>query len=376
MSKLHGKNNIELKITPINEWMQNDVRPLIVSGPCSAESEEQVLATAAELAKLNRVSVFRAGIWKPRTRPNSFEGVGNKAFDWLKKVKEQYGFKIAIEVATAEHVNEALKNNIDILWIGARTSANPFSVQAIADALEGIDIPVFVKNPIHADLQLWIGALERINKAGVTKLAAVHRGFYSYERGGYRYPPHWELPIELKTIFPNLPVLCDPSHICGKTETIEAVAQKALDLNFDGLMIETHINPAVALSDKEQQLTPSQLGEMLQSLVVRKENNSVQETEALQKLRNIIDELDAEIVAALANRMRIAEKLGAYKKENNITIFQLERWLQIVNSRGAQALEAGLSKDFIQHLYNIIHRESIRVQNNVMNESTDKVIKK
>jgi chorismate mutase len=258
----------ELYTVPLDSWLPSAKRPFIVSGPCAAETEEQMLDTAAGLAKLNTVSIFRSGIWKPRTRPNLFEGVGSVGLKWLKEVKKQYGFLTTVEVANVRHVEEALKNDVDILWIGARTTVSPFSVQEIADALSGIDIPVMVKNPVHPDLEVWIGALERINQAGIHKLIAVHRGFYTGEKDSYRNTPHWEIPMELRTRFPHLPVICDPSHICGNRKLLPEVAQKALDFHFDGLMIESHVDPVNALSDKNQQLKPAELGELLNSLIL------------------------------------------------------------------------------------------------------------
>ena len=364
-------NTYYLDIKPLNEWLPAFKKPLVISGPCGAETEKQVLSTAEGLAKLNKVTVFRAGIWKPRTRPNSFEGAGVIGLQWLKKVKEQFGFLTTVEVATAEHVNEALKNNVDILWIGARTTVNPFSVQEIADALAGIDIPVLVKNPVNADVQLWIGALERINQAGIKKIAAIHRGFYNYDKGIYRNPPHWEIPIELKTYFPELPIICDPSHISGNRELLLPVAQKALDLNFDGLMIESHNDPENALSDKEQQLTPSQLGSLLNELVIRDSHHTSKEFKKnLQHLRNMVDEIDTEIINWLAKRMEVVEQIGNYKRDNNITILQLERWLEILKTRTILAESKGLNKEFIQKICQVMHKESIRQQTELANQTT------
>ena len=362
-------NKYNLNITSLSEWLPAYKKPLIISGPCGAETEKQVLRTAEELAKLDRVTIFRSGVWKPRTRPNSFEGAGSKALLWLKKVKEQFGFLTTVEVATAEHVNEALKNNVDILWVGARTTVNPFSVQEIADALQGIDIPVMVKNPVNADVQLWIGALERLNQAGIKKLIAVHRGFYTYDKGIYRNPPHWEIPIELKTFFPQLPIVCDPSHICGNKELLLSVSQKSLDLNFDGLMIESHCDPEKALSDKQQQITPDYLEKLLDELVIRKEHNTNKEfTKNLQHLRSIVDEIDEEIINWLAKRMEIIDQIGEYKRDNNITVLQLERWIEIINTRTAFAESKGINKEFIQKVCQIMHKESIRKQTEMINQ--------
>ena len=356
----------ELEVVPLSSWVPTYKRPLIISGPCGAESEEQVLQTAAGLAALNRVTVFRSGIWKPRTRPNSFEGVGAKGLLWLKEVKQRFNFLTTVEVATAQHVEECLKNDVDILWIGARTTVNPFSVQAIADALRGVAIPVMVKNPIHADLQLWIGALERLNKVGINQLAAIHRGFYSYRKNNYRNVPLWELPIELKTLFPQLPIICDPSHICGNTHLISGIAQRALDLNFDGLMIESHYKPSEALSDKQQQLEPAQLEILLNNLVIRNHLCSNESNLQLEDLRKSIDEIDEEIINWLSRRMDLVEKIGAYKRENNIMVLQLERWLSILETRSSFAQSKSLNKEFIEKIYKLIHRESIRKQTEVI----------
>jgi len=363
----------ELNITALDKWLPDHKRPVIISGPCGAETEKQLMQTAAGLAKLNRVTIFRSGIWKPRTRPNSFEGVGTIGLQWLKEVKNKYGFLTTVEVANAQHVEEALKNNVDILWVGARTTVNPFSVQEIADSLKGIDIPVMVKNPIHADLQLWIGALERINQAGIKKLIAIHRGFYTHDKAKYRNPPQWDLPIELKTHFPDLPIICDPSHICGNTELLLQVSQKALNLNFDGLMLESHFDPAIALSDKNQQLKPAELGELLNELIVRTVKSTSEEfTNTLVQLRKVVDEVDEEILKWVAKRMDLVEKIGEYKRENNITVLQLERWLDILKTRTSLAETKSMDVDFVRKLYQLIHKESIRKQTEVLNTKTEK----
>jgi chorismate mutase len=318
---------MKLKITPLKDWLPQVKKPLIISGPCSAETEKQVIATAIELAKTNRVNVLRAGIWKPRTRPNTFEGVGEKGLAWLKKAGVETGLPVATEVANAQHVDACLKNGIDILWIGARTTVNPFSVQEIADAVKGVDIPVFVKNPINPDLQLWMGALERINNAGITKIAAIHRGFSSFEKTPFRNAPKWEIAIELKTICPELDIICDPSHIAGNRALLPFIAQKALDLDMNGLMIESHIHPQTALSDASQQITPDALFQMLNELTIRESTSINKEFKSqLESLRTMIDELDEEIIQKMASRMKIAEKIGEYKKENNVTILQVKRW--------------------------------------------------
>lgn len=359
-----------LKITPINQWHSNAERPLIISGPCSAESESQMLTTAKAIAAIDKNIIFRAGIWKPRTRPNSFEGIGSVGLQWMKLVKEQTGMLTATEVANGSHVEECLKNGIDILWVGARTTVNPFSVQEIADALKGTDIPVFVKNPINPDLQLWLGALERINYAGITKIAAIHRGFHSYTNTPFRNAPNWEMAVELKRLCPDLPVICDPSHICGNTDLIPYISQKALDMDMYGLMIETHCMPSVALSDAKQQLTPAQLGELLNKLVVRKPNSDNPEfKDKLEQLRESINKADDELMHTIANRMKVVEKIGVYKKQNNVTILQTNRWEELLHERMNMGMMMGLSEDFIRALYVLIHEESIRKQTEIMNEN-------
>jgi len=337
--------NIELNITPIEKWLPGYKKPIIISGPCSAETEKQLLSTAEELADNGKVHIFRAGIWKPRTRPNSFNGVGEKGLSWLRTVKEETGLLVTTEVANRKHVELCLKYGIDVLWIGARTSANPFSVQEIADVLKGTDIPVLVKNPVNPDLELWIGALERINEAGITKIAAVHRGFSSFEKTPFRNTPMWEIPIELKTICPTLPVICDPSHIAGSRELIPMISQKAIDLDMNGLMIESHINPKTALSDSSQQITPLQLFKIIDGLIIRESRISNKNFEdQLEQLRNVIDELDEEVIQNLSVRMDIAERIGEYKKENGVTILQIKRWDEIANKRLNMGLAMGLSE--------------------------------
>ena len=367
---------LSLNISPIAAWLPSGKGPLIISGPCSAETEEQVLATARGIAATNLSSVFRAGIWKPRTRPNAFEGVGSVGLKWLKRVREETGLLTATEVANAYHVEECLKNGVDILWIGARTTVNPFSVQEIADALKGVDIPVFVKNPIHPDLQLWIGALERVNRAGITKLAAIHRGFHSYDEKYYRNVPNWELIIELKMLCPGLPVICDPSHICGKTSMLSVVAQKAMDMDMNGLMIETHCLPESALSDANQQITPNALSELISGLVIRdaSSENPIFKNK-LEDLRSRIDETDQEIMYALARRMAIVKQIGAYKRENNVTILQLERWKEILKNQLATADKTGLNKAFVKNIYLLVHKESIRMQTEIMNKNEQDQLK-
>ncbi|WP_119079008.1 chorismate mutase [Chitinophaga alhagiae] len=347
----------------------SDKKPLIISGPCSAETEEQVLATALALSKTGKVDVLRAGIWKPRTRPGSFEGIGPKGLPWLQKAKELTGMPVAVEVATAKQVEDALHFGVDILWIGARTTVNPFSVQDVADALKGVKVPVLIKNPINPDLELWIGAVERIQKAGIEKLGLIHRGFSSYGNTEYRNAPMWHLAIELKRRHPELPMICDPSHISGRRDILQAVAQEAIDLDYDGLMLETHVDPDNAWSDAKQQITPEKFGEMLDNITWRHERTDQKEfNTALEKLRNQINGIDDEILLLLGNRMKIAEKIGLYKKENNITILQTNRWNEILD-RGIRAGEKlGLTKDFVLKYFDAVHLESINRQNKVMND--------
>ena len=353
----------------IKTWLPSINEPLIISGPCGAESLEQLLKTAQQLKEINKVSLFRAGVWKPRTRPNSFEGKGEEALQWLIEVKKQFGFKITVEVANAQHTEMALKYGVDVLWIGARTTANPFSVQEIADALKGIDVPVMIKNPIHADLQLWIGAIERIYNSGISKIAAIHRGFHYYGKTKYRNKPFWQIPIELRTLFPDLPIICDSSHISGNKELIPSVSQKALDLGMNGLMIETHYNPDLALSDASQQYTPSQLNQLISKLVLR---NQLSEdeliTNKLSDFRKIIDEIDDELLNVLKKRMQIIEKIAMHKKEQNISIFQLGRWQEILRTRVQWADKIGVSRQHIEKICILLHEESIRLQNKLMNE--------
>ena len=358
-----------MQFESIKTWLPSINEPLIISGPCGAESLEQLLKTAQQLKEINKVSLFRAGVWKPRTRPNSFEGKGEEALQWLTEVKKQFGFKITVEVANAQHTEMALKYGVDVLWIGARTTANPFSVQEIADALKGIDVPVMIKNPIHADLQLWIGAIERIYNSGISKIAAIHRGFHYYGKTKYRNKPFWQIPIELRTLFPDLPIICDSSHISGNKELIPSVSQKALDLGMNGLMIETHYNPDLALSDASQQYTPSQLNQLISKLVLR---NQLSEDELiinkLSDFRKIIDEIDDELLNVLKKRMQIIEKIAIHKKEQNISIFQLGRWQEILRTRVQWADKIGVSRQHIEKICILLHEESIRLQNKLMNE--------
>jgi len=343
-------------------------RPLVISGPCSAETEEQVIETATRLAKTGKVDVLRAGIWKPRTRPGMFEGIGAKGLPWLQQAKKLTGLPTTVEVATGKQVEDALTFDVDILWIGARTTVNPFSVQEVADALRGVDVPVLIKNPINPDLELWTGAVERVSKAGIGQIGLIHRGFSSYGNTEYRNAPMWHLAIEMKRRNPDMMLINDPSHICGRRDILMDVAQKAIDLDFDGLMIESHIDPDKAWSDAKQQVTPERLGEMMSSIIWRKEDiNSEEFHAALEKLRQQINHLDDELMQILSQRMRIAEKIGEYKKNNNITILQTNRWNEILERAFNKGDKLGLSKEFITRYFDAVHMESINHQNKIMN---------
>lgn len=358
---------VEVDLKPLSIKGLKGKRPLIMAGPCSAESEEQVLITAREIAALG-VPVYRAGIWKPRTRPNAFEGVGSVGLPWLQAVKKETGMQVSTEVANVKHVYEALKYGVDILWIGARTSANPFAVQEIADSLKGVKIPVFVKNPVNPDVDLWIGAIERINQAGIEEIAAIHRGFSSYDKTIYRNSPHWQVPIELRRRIPELPIITDPSHICGSRELIYDISQKAMDLNFDGLIIETHHQPDKAWSDAKQQLTPEGLGKVLDRLIMRDPDIDAELMLTLAELRDNIDKLDDKLINLVEQRMKVVENIGTYKKDNNITILQNKRWDDMLRSRLILGERKGLSEDFINKIFSAIHQESINKQTRIMNE--------
>ncbi|MFT6946799.1 MAG: chorismate mutase [Vicingaceae bacterium] len=345
-------------------WLSGN-RPYQFFGPCSAESPEQLRATAAGIKEHFSNVVFRAGIWKPRTRPNTFEGVGEEGLKWLIDIKEEFGFLVTTEVASAAHVEACLKAGIDILWIGARTTVNPFSVQAIADALEGTDIPVFVKNPLNPDVSLWSGAVERIAKAGINKLGAIHRGFHLADNKPYRNTPSWDLAVQFKTDNPEIPLICDVSHITGNPDLIPHVAQRALDLDMDGLMVETHCNPQKALSDAKQQITPVQLQELWGSLIFKSsESKNIEFQNQLELLRSKIDRIDDSIVELLSQRMNISEEIGVYKKENQVTILQLQRWQEILKRTLKSGKTLNLSDKFISSLYYAIHEESIDKQTN------------
>lgn len=358
----------DIEIASLSDWIFTDGKPLVIAGPCSAESEEQLLRTAQEIAKIPQVQVFRSGLWKPRTRPGEFEGVGSKGLKWLQKVKHETGLKLAIEVAKPQHVEKALEHGIDIMWLGARTVVNPFSVQEIAEALKGCDIPILVKNPVNPDLKLWIGAIERINVAGIQNIVAVHRGFHYFERSPFRNAPMWEIPIELKRIAPTLPIITDPSHICGNRELIPSISQKALDFEMDGLMIESHINPSNAFTDATQQLTPIDLKKLLDDLVIREKSIDTEFYSTFEELRTEIDKLDGELLQILANRLKVIDEIGQFKKENHITILQMKRWVGILEDRLAQGTHLGLKKEFLQQLLALIHEESIQRQSDIFTE--------
>lgn len=352
----------------IRSWLKDFTDPFVIAGPCSAETEEQVLKIAQAL-KEQTVPVMRAGIWKPRTRPGNFEGVGALGLKWLQKAKEEIGLKMAIEVANPNHVDLALEHDMDVLWIGARTTVSPFIVQEIADAVRGTDKIILVKNPVNPDLSLWLGAVERFEKAGIEKLGVIHRGFSTYEKGKYRNNPEWQIPIELQNRFPELPLILDPSHIAGKRDIIFDLCQTALDLNYDGMMIETHPNPDEAWSDAEQQITPEALKELVRNLVIRKEEGetAVYQNE-LKTFRSRIDRIDDQIIDLLANRMKIVDDIGVIKKEHNVAILQVKRWNEILRRMTAAGGENGLSEDFVLRVYKAIHQESIDHQKQVMED--------
>jgi chorismate mutase len=354
---------MELDLQKFNLPSDNE-RPFVIAGPCSAETEEQVMTTAKQLADKGCHN-FRAGVWKPRTKPGGFEGNGEKALPWMQQVKKETGMNVATEVATPEHVELALKYDVDILWIGARTSANPFAMQALADSLRGVEQPVLVKNPVNPDIELWIGALERLNQAGVKKLGAVHRGFSSYDQKIYRNLPMWQIPIELHRRIPELPIICDPSHIGGRRELIAPLCQQAMDLGFDGLLVESHCDPDKAWSDAKQQVTPDVLDYILSLLVIRDEKVT---TEGITQLRKQIDELDNQLMELLSKRMRVCREIGQYKKEHNMTVLQTTRYNEILSKRGAQGALCGMASEFVANVFESIHEESVRQQIEIINK--------
>ncbi|CBW27470.1 putative chorismate mutase [Halobacteriovorax marinus SJ] len=358
---------------PLNKWLPNLKRPLVIAGPCSAESHDQMLSTAREIAKIPDVRIFRAGIWKPRTRPNCFEGVGEEGLKWLSDVKAETGLLTTTEVANTQHVELALKHGVDILWIGARTTVSPFAVQEIADALKGTNIPVMVKNPVNQDLALWIGALERIAGSGINKIAAIHRGFSTGDTSKYRNLPLWKIPIELKSKFQDLPIICDPSHIAGKRDLIAYVCQKAMDADMEGLMVETHIDPTKALSDAAQQVTPEALGAIIEGLSLRTEFGVDRTFEQeLDALRGQVDRVDQEILEALKTRTEIIKKIGEAKKEKNIMPLQIQRMDELMKKRIDLGKDLGLTETFVKDIYDTIHSESVRIQSQIVNDFDSK----
>jgi chorismate mutase len=361
----------DFPIAPLSSWFPSGSRIPLISGPCSAETREQVLVSAKELAAGEHVSFMRAGVWKPRTRPNAFEGSGAIALEWLAEAKHIYKLPFAVEVANAEHVALAIEAGADLLWIGARTTVNPFSVQEIADALVGLDLPVMVKNPINPDINLWIGALERLHRAGIRKLAAIHRGFSALDAQPYRNSPRWEIAVQLKTGFPQLPLFCDPSHIAGKRSLVLEVAQNALDLAMDGLMIEAHPSPHEAWSDASQQLNFSELNALMNTLQPRQTTSEdLDFNNKLHQLRRVIDSIDIELLQLLAKRLEIIQDIGVYKQENNVTFFQPERWQEILQSRSRTATELGLDRGFIKRIMAEVHKEGLIIQARVIDRET------
>lgn len=361
----------KLDLVPLCEWgMFTLPKPCVVAGPCSAETEEQVMETAKGLKELG-INVFRAGIWKPRTHPGCFEGIGVPGLKWLQRVKSEYGLKVATEVASEKHVSECLKHGVDMVWIGARTTANPFLVQEIADALKGTDIPVLVKNPVNPDLELWIGALERLSRAGVRKLGVIHRGFSTFDKIRYRNDPHWDIAIEMRSRFPELPFFVDPSHLGGSRDYILEISQRSLDLGFEGLMVESHFKPEIALSDAKQQLTPLQLKNMLHNqIVVRDSDSDSQEwRENIDQLRAKIDVIDENIIYALGSRQKVSQKIGEYKKNNNIAIVQASRWDALIAKVIEKGEEYGLSKKLMTDVFNAIHEASVEAQNEIISDN-------
>lgn len=357
----------KLNINPIKEWLPQLNNPLLIAGPCSLETEEQALATARLLAKDHRVFIYRGGVWKPRTRPGTFEGIGSIGLKWLTMVREETGLPVGTEVANAQHTEEALKAGLDILWIGARSTASPFVVQEIADVVKGTNAVVMVKNPVNPDVQLWMGAIERIYQAGIKNIVAIHRGFTPFQETKYRNYPNWQTVIELRRMMPEVPIICDPSHIAGKREYLYEVSQKAFDMGLEGLMIESHIDPSCALSDKEQQLTPGDLSKLLDRLVIRHESadNPLFENQ-LEVLRSRIDALDTELLEVLSSRMDIVREIGKYKKEHNVTALQINRWSQLMEDRVKMAVKLNLNRTFTQILFQLIHEDSVRMQTEIM----------
>jgi chorismate mutase len=360
---------LELDLLPIESWLPHIDNPLLIAGPCSLESEEQALATARELVKDKRVFVYRGGVWKPRTRPGSFEGIGSIGLEWLKKVKEETGLLVGTEVANAQHTEECLKAGVDVLWIGARSTGSPFVMQEIADVVKGTDVVMMVKNPMNPDLPLWLGALERLNRVGIKKLVAIHRGFSPFQETKYRNYPGWKSYIELRRTLPDLPIICDPSHIAGKREYLFEISQKAFDMGFDGLMIESHIDPSCALSDKEQQVTPAELAKLLDKLVIRQQSFSDAEYGSkLDELRGRIDALDLELMELLSARSNIVKLIAEYKKKNNVMALQIDRWTKMMNARVDNAKKLDLDPTFVKILFQLIHEDSVRMQTELIDK--------
>ena len=359
----------KLDITPLSEWGFFTLpKPCVIAGPCSAETEEQLMETARQLHERG-IHVLRAGIWKPRTHPGCFEGIGSEGLKWMQKAKKEYGLRICTEVASEKHVYECIKHGIDMVWIGARTTTNPFLVQEIAEALRDTDIPVLVKNPANPDIDLWIGALERLNREGIKKLGIIHRGFSSFEEKRYRNSPHWEVAVELKSRYPELAFFCDPSHMAGCKEYIPELSQKAMNIGFDGLMVESHNNPACALSDAKQQYTPKELLDMLYSLTVRNpDSDDIKFQESIEQLRTRIDSIDEELIRTLSARMMISRKIGQIKKESNVAIVQTSRWESILEKVLTSADIYGLDRSFISSIFNSIHDASVQEQNKILSE--------
>ena len=360
---------LKLDINPIKAWLPHIDNPLLIAGPCSLESEKQALNTARLLAKDKRVFVYRGGVWKPRTRPGSFEGVGSVGLSWLQKVREETGLPVGTEVANAQHTEEALKAGLDVIWIGARSTASPFVVQEIADVLKGSSAVVMIKNPVNPDVQLWMGAIERVHQAGIRNIVAIHRGFTPFRETKYRNYPNWKTVIELRRTMPNLPIICDPSHIAGKREYLFEISQKAFDMGMEGLMLESHIDPSCAMSDAAQQVTPADLGKILDKLVIRNESADNPDFEnRLDMLRNRIDAIDSELLEMLSSRVEIVKEIGAYKRDNNVTALQINRWTQLMENRVNLGKKLDLDETFVKILFQLIHEDSVRMQTEIMDE--------
>ena len=360
---------MELEINPIKHWLPQINNPLIIAGPCSLETEEQAMDTAKQLAKDHRVFVYRGGVWKPRTRPGSFEGIGSIGLKWLQMVREETGMPVGTEIANAQHAEEALNAGVDVLWIGARSTASPFVVQEIADVVKGTDAVVMVKNPVNPDVQLWVGAFERLSRAGIKNMVAIHRGFTPFRETEYRNYPNWKTVIELRRLMPNLPIICDPSHIGGKREYLYDISQKAFDMGMEGLMIESHRDPSCALSDAEQQLTPADLALLLDRLIIRTVTSDNKQFEnQLELLRNRIDALDREMLETLSSRMEIARQIGQYKKDNNVTALQIGRFAELMDKRVKLGESLNLNGSLVQLLFQHIHEDSVRMQTEIMDK--------